>query len=344
MTRILRPLTHPRDEIIQSMERIYRYRMTTTSGGNLSIRDEAGDVWITPARVDKGGLRRDDVVCVRADGRVEGRHVPSSEYPFHRAIYQKASRHSTQSSMLIPSRWWRSAFAARCPIRPCFRRPATSAARSATRPTLCPAANNSAATSPMCSFRDFTASCWKTTASLWAAVRFRMRSSDSRRWSSPPRRSSRPAFSANRVISRRSRSTSPGRRRELLPEFTPDPASTREKERARRSVAFVRRGYRQRLMTSTEGSFSARLNDDAFLITSYGIDRQTVSLDDLTLIQDGRREAGKQPSRAALLHQAIYRRHPEARRSSTPSPSTPPPSALPPRRSMRVPSRRATSF
>src|SRR6058998_1106318 len=53
---------HPCDEILQAMERIYRYRMTTTSGGNLSIRDDAGDVWITPARVDKGSLRREDIV------------------------------------------------------------------------------------------------------------------------------------------------------------------------------------------------------------------------------------------------------------------------------------------
>ena len=32
-------LLHPRDELMQMMDRIYRYRMTTTSGGNLSIRD-----------------------------------------------------------------------------------------------------------------------------------------------------------------------------------------------------------------------------------------------------------------------------------------------------------------
>src|SRR4051812_12429139 len=29
-------LIHPRDELMRTMERIYRYRMTTTSGGNLS--------------------------------------------------------------------------------------------------------------------------------------------------------------------------------------------------------------------------------------------------------------------------------------------------------------------
>ena len=84
-----RPLTHPRDEIVQAMERIYRYRMTTTSGGNLSIRDENGDIWITPARIDKGSLRREDIVCVRADGRVEGLHRPSSELPFHQGIYRR---------------------------------------------------------------------------------------------------------------------------------------------------------------------------------------------------------------------------------------------------------------
>jgi len=43
-------LLHPRDEIMQTMERIYRHRMTTTSGGNLSIREDDGRIWITPAR------------------------------------------------------------------------------------------------------------------------------------------------------------------------------------------------------------------------------------------------------------------------------------------------------
>src|SRR6516162_6450752 len=80
---------HPRDEILQAMERIYRYRMTTTSGGNLSIREANGDVWITPARVDKGGLRRDDIVCVRANGEVDGVRRPSSELPIHQQIRQR---------------------------------------------------------------------------------------------------------------------------------------------------------------------------------------------------------------------------------------------------------------
>jgi hypothetical protein len=34
--------------------------MTSTSGGNLSIRDPDGRIWITPSRVDKGSLQPTD--------------------------------------------------------------------------------------------------------------------------------------------------------------------------------------------------------------------------------------------------------------------------------------------
>ena len=43
------PFLHPADEILLTMERIYRHRMTTTSGGNLSLLSEDGSLWITPA-------------------------------------------------------------------------------------------------------------------------------------------------------------------------------------------------------------------------------------------------------------------------------------------------------
>src|ERR1700678_701228 len=83
-----RPLTHPRDEIVETIERIYSYRMTTTSGGNLSVRDENGAIWITPARVDKGALRPTDIIRIAADETAHGMHKPSSELPFHQAIYR----------------------------------------------------------------------------------------------------------------------------------------------------------------------------------------------------------------------------------------------------------------
>jgi L-fuculose-phosphate aldolase len=79
---------HPADQLVIIMDRIYQYGMTTTSGGNLSILDENGDVWITPGSVDKGNLTRRDMVCIKKDGTIEGIHKPSSEYPFHLKVYE----------------------------------------------------------------------------------------------------------------------------------------------------------------------------------------------------------------------------------------------------------------
>ena len=79
---------HPAEQISIIIGRIYRSGMTTTSGGNLSIMDGNGDMWITPAGIDKGSLRPEDIMCVKADGTIIGPHRPSSEYPFHKAIYK----------------------------------------------------------------------------------------------------------------------------------------------------------------------------------------------------------------------------------------------------------------
>lgn len=82
---------HPRDQIAEIMDRIYRYGMTTTSGGNLSIRDEKGDLWITPGGTDKGVMAPSDVVLMH-EGKTVGTVLkPSSEYPFHRAVYEARS-------------------------------------------------------------------------------------------------------------------------------------------------------------------------------------------------------------------------------------------------------------
>lgn len=81
-------LLHPADQLIMIMQRIYGYGMTTTSGGNLSILDDNGDIWITPGGVDKGSLTRSDIIRVKADGTVVGDHNPSSEFPFHKLVYQ----------------------------------------------------------------------------------------------------------------------------------------------------------------------------------------------------------------------------------------------------------------
>ena len=77
-------LMHPAEQISIIIGRIYRSGMTTTSGGNLSIMDSNGDMWITPAGIDKGSLKPSDIMCVKADGTIVGPHRPSSEHPIHK--------------------------------------------------------------------------------------------------------------------------------------------------------------------------------------------------------------------------------------------------------------------
>ena len=81
-------LMHPRDQIVAIISRIYERSLTTTSGGNISVIDDNGDIWVTPASVDKGSLRASDIMLVKRDGTVVGKHKPSSEHPFHKAIYE----------------------------------------------------------------------------------------------------------------------------------------------------------------------------------------------------------------------------------------------------------------
>ena len=82
-------LLHPADQLVMIMNRIYYYGMTTTSGGNLSIKDDNGDIWITPSGIDKGNLTRAAMCQVKPDGTVIGPHKPSVELPFHSEIYRR---------------------------------------------------------------------------------------------------------------------------------------------------------------------------------------------------------------------------------------------------------------
>ena len=81
-------MMHPQELIVEFMNRIYKRKLTTTSGGNLSIRDSEGNIWITPSGKDKGTLVPSDICKVYPDGRIEGNFKPSCELPFHSNVYK----------------------------------------------------------------------------------------------------------------------------------------------------------------------------------------------------------------------------------------------------------------
>jgi L-fuculose-phosphate aldolase len=295
---------------MQMMNRIYRYRMTTTSGGNLSIRDANGDIWITPSRVDKGSLRRDDIVCVRSNGPVEGLHPPSSELPFHQAIYAvrpdlAAIVHAHPVALVAFS------IVGQVPDTRLFHQASHVCGRGGFAPYALPGSaalgNEIAAIFKQnfnCVILENHGVAVGGADMQEAFHRFEMFE-----------------FAAKTII----KASQLGNVRYLddaqlmlsqervspLEDFDRDAADSREKEARRQLADFIRRGYQQRLLVSKAGSFSARLDDDSFLITPRGLDRSAVELEDFVLISKGMRECGKIPSRAALNHRAIYQRYPQ---------------------------------
>jgi L-fuculose-phosphate aldolase len=78
--------------VAKCMRRIYAQQLTTTSGGNVSVRDASDAIWITGSGIDKATICATHVIGVAADGsrhpdNVDSCTKPSSELPFHRAIY-----------------------------------------------------------------------------------------------------------------------------------------------------------------------------------------------------------------------------------------------------------------
>ena len=305
-----RQLIHPRDEIMRTMQRIYRYRMTTTSGGNLSIREDNGDIWISPARVDKGALVRDDIVCVRADGTIDGRYPPSSEFPFHKAVYDarpdiRGIVHAHPVALVAFS------ICRQTPNTRLFHQAHFVCGKTGFADYALPGSEalgeNIAKT--------FSEGCDSVILENHGVV--------------VGAESLERAFERFEAFEFAGKTLLKGRRlgeiRYLNDEqlktahdrnvgldiFIPSAASDEEKELRRQLCEFVHRGCRQRLLISTEGSFSARVDKDSFLITPSQKDRESLEIDDFVLVRGSQSESGKKPSRATLAHQAIYDRHPK---------------------------------
>jgi L-fuculose-phosphate aldolase len=316
-------LLHPREQLSAIMGRIYRQDMTTLTGGNLSIRDEAGDLWITPSGIDKGALRPQDIMCVRADGTVKGPHRPSSELPFHTAIYRRRpdlraivhahSRALVTFSMLrtVPdTRVLPQAYRVCGPVGY-----APYAMMSSDQLAVNVAAvfaeghnaalfeNHSGATGGadlLQAFQRFETLdfCARTLIHAYGLVK-------------PT------GDTPIRTLDDHQLALSSGRP-DPLPEFVPTHHSSHERELRQQVVEIVRRAYDRCLMTSTQGVISARVGEDDFLITPTAVsaeggpaDRAAIGLADVARVFKGRREAGKWPSRSARLHRAIYQQHPE---------------------------------
>ncbi|MFT5522781.1 MAG: L-fuculose-phosphate aldolase [Pirellulaceae bacterium] len=304
-----RHLVHPRDEIVQTMQRIYGYRMTTTSGGNLSIRDDSGNIWISPARVDKGNLNRQDIACVKPDGTFEGPHPPSSEFPFHKAVYEarpdiRSVVHAHPVALVAFS------ICRQVPDTRLFHQAKSVCGKIGfalyALPGSAQLGANIAAT-----FRD---GCDSVILENHGVVVGGESLSHAFQRFEAFEFAGKTIIKGNQLGDVRylddEQLQQAHDRSVALDSFAPGVATPGEQELRRQLCAFLRRGCRQRLLISTEGSFSARLSDDSFLITPTQKDRELLELDDLVLIRGQQRESGKRASRAVFAHRAIYQKHP----------------------------------
>ncbi|MBN2132693.1 MAG: class II aldolase/adducin family protein [Sedimentisphaerales bacterium] len=302
---------HPRDELVLTMQRIYQYKMTTTSGGNLSILDENGDIWVTPAGVDKGTLTPNDIMCVRADGAVEGLHRPSSEYPFHKAIYEvrrdlKAIVHAHPMALVAFS------IAHKVPDTRLFHQAWRSNGTVAFAPYGVPGSKDLGdkiarkyadgfdsvilENHGVCCGGKTLQEAFQRFETLEMCCKVLIKAGAL----------GEPRYLTDQQLQLQGKSDV------VLDSFEYDPSmmTIREKELRNQVCKFIERGYRQRLLTTTTGTFSARIDEDKFLITPYPLDRHSVLPENLVMIRKGKKEFGKHPSRAVLAHQAVYDAHP----------------------------------
>lgn len=302
---------HPADQLVMLMERIYSYGMTTTSGGNLSILDDNGDIWITPAGYDKGSLTRKDIVQVKPDGTVIGIHKPSSEYPVHSRIYKarpdiKGVLHAHPPALvafsisrvipetkIIPNV---NAICGTMSMAPYDVPGSVGLGEKVTEEfkkghNMVMLENHGVFVGAADIFKAFMAF---ETLDFCARVEIEGRK-----------------IGNIKVVPDRYLSTAKDKQQVQMDEFKCEKYSSEEREARRDMCKFIHRAYDQQLFTSSQGTFSQRLSDGSIIITPYAKDRKYLEPEDLVKVQNNCREEGKHPSRSALLHLKIYEKHPE---------------------------------
>ncbi|MDR2469712.1 MAG: class II aldolase/adducin family protein, partial [Tannerella sp.] len=303
---------HPAEQICVVISRIYRSGMTTTSGGNISIRDENGDIWITPAAIDKGTLTTKDIVCVKPDGSVVGTHRPSSEFPFHKAIYDIRP----QMTAVIH---------AHPPALVSF-----SITKQIPNTNIIPQAKSICGTIGFAPYDipgsqqlgEKIAAEFETHVDYKAVImenhgvvlcgedimdayqRFETLEFCARTLINA-KILGEPTSLTDRQIEQHERSVPAD-----FPYFMDVTHPSDERAIRNQIVTIVRRACDQGLMISSYGTVSVRWRNNDFLITPPGIPRWDIEPSNIVQIRNGMVEAGKTPSRSVALHQAIYHINP----------------------------------
>ena len=304
-------LMHPVEQINVIIGRIYRSGMTTTSGGNISIRDTNGDIWITPSGVDKGSLTTRDIILIKKDGSIVGTHKPSSEYPFHKAIY-KARPELTAIIHAHPPGLVAFSIARRVPDTNIVPQARDICGEIGFAPYACPGSEElGEMIANQFKNRRYKAVIMENhgvvlggTNMMDAYQRFETLEFCCRTIVNAGRIGKVNALTDEQIS-------------QYINHFPKNIAHFMDveypsDERALRSemVKIIRRACDQGLMISTYGTVSVRWRDNDFLITPRDVARWDILPNDIVQIRNGMAEAGKVPSRSVALHHRIYQLNP----------------------------------
>lgn len=302
-------LLHPRNRIAMIMDLIYRNGMTTTSGGNISIMDEDGNIWVTPAGYDKGSLTPKDIVCVKADGTIEGIHRPSSEFPFHKAIYDlrpdlRAVIHAHPPALVSFS------IVRQIPDTNIIPQTRTFCGPVGYAPYKLPGSEELGKSIADTFAKGFNSVIMENHGTVVggsnlfrAFQRFETLEFCARSIINSRKLGGHQSLNEAQIEAFEKQDVE-------LPEAAETIYNTDEKAIRHEIYTFVKRACEQNLMISSHGTVSMRWRGDDFLITPTSLNRRFIGHTDIVQIKNGTREKGKFPSKAVKLHQEIYRQNP----------------------------------
>jgi len=306
--------THPSILLVRTLKRLYDYGMTTTSGGNLSILDAEGNIWITPSGIDKGTLKPEDIIKVTPKGKAEGCHKPSCELPFHRSMYAcrkdvRAVLHAHSPALVACSLVGRVPNTALIPgaseicgktVFAKYEIPGSEKLGKIIAAQFAKGADS------VIMENHGAVVCAATIEEAFA--RFEMLDSVARVELAAATMGKKTATPLKKAPAR-------------MPEFKPGKFTAQECALRAELAAFSARARAQEIFHSGSGVFAARLGKDDFLINRLGADYVNDNADDFVRVKGGKREAGKFPAFEAALCRMIFQKHPQINAVSVSKPT-----------------------
>ncbi len=304
----------PADQLVSVMTRIYESRLTTPSGGNLSVLDDDGNLWVTPSQFDKGRLAPEHMVEILPDDSWKSKVKPTSEWPFHRAALEarpdcRAVVHAHPTSLVTFS----------VVGKPLVLNQFPDLCRWVNRVGFAPYAIPGSNELGELLGRTFSTGCDAALMENHGGVACGRTLLEALHRFEAIEHFAGIMLAGARIGELRPRDDA--EMAEALSAMTRvwstldvDPAS--QSAERNRLAEFIRRAHGRGLLGSVSGAFSVRLGA-GLLIAADGADNATLGPRDLVYVEGEHCEAGRTPNPLVTLHRAVYAAHPHVHAIAT---------------------------